>query len=133
MRRTWFWRVALAAAVAAVGIAAAQEGEEVAGLTETVLRAVPVEAGGEPLAQVVLEFALEPGTETGQREQPQLVAYVLEGTLSVSVDGGPETAYAAGSTFTVEAGSTVSLANRGDAPARALCFAVLPQSALAGQ
>ena len=126
---------AVAAALVAGGLAVAQDQEEemAEGFSDTVLQATPLELGQGAFVQALFEFRLEPGTQTGPMEQPQLVAYVLEGTLSVSVNGGPETAYGPGSSLVLEQGSLVSMANHGDAVARALCFAVLPEEARAGE
>jgi quercetin dioxygenase-like cupin family protein len=133
MTRKAFLVAGIAVALVAGGLGVAQEEEMPEGFTDTMLQAAPLELGQGAFVQALFEFRLEPGTETGQMEQPQLVAYVLEGTLTVSVNGGPETAYEPGSTLVVEAGSLVSLANRGDTVARALCFAVLPEGALEGE
>lgn len=130
MTRRAFGATALAAAVLAAGLALAQGGEE--GFTESVLTAA-LELPAGAYEQAVVEFVLAPGARTEAEEQPvQLIAYVVEAELVMTVDG-VESVHAAGSAVVVPQGAVVALANRGDATARALCFIVVPEGALAGE
>src|SRR5690606_18132419 len=130
MTRRAFGATALAAAVLAAGLALAQGGEE--GFTESVLTAA-LELPAGAYEQAVVEFVLAPGARTEAEEQPvQLIAYVVEAELVMTVDG-VESVHAAGSAVVVPRGAVVALANRGDATARALCFIVVPEGALAGE
>jgi len=131
MTRRAFGATALAAVILAAGLALAQGGE--GGFAESVLTAAALELPAGAYEQAVVEFVLAPGARTESEEQPvQLIAYVVEAELVMTVDG-VESVHAAGSAVVVPQGAVVALANRGDATARALCFIVVPEGALAGE
>src|SRR5690606_2158614 len=131
MTRRAFGATALAAVILAAGLALAQGGEE--GFAESVLTAAALELPAGAYEQAVVEVVRAPRARTAAQEQPvQHIASVLEGEPATA-EGGVAPVRAAGSSVVVPRGAVVALANRGDAAARARCFIVVPEGALAGE
>jgi quercetin dioxygenase-like cupin family protein len=69
-----------------------------------ILQRTDLSVPGREVVQGVAE--LEPGGATGRHTHPgEEVAYVLEGTLTLEVDGSPPKTYKAGEYFVVPAGT----------------------------
>jgi quercetin dioxygenase-like cupin family protein len=64
---------------------------------------------------------LEPGGRTARHQHPVPVfVYVLEGTITVQADGGPEREYAPGKAFLEDVNHWHQAFNKGTAPAKIL-------------
>jgi quercetin dioxygenase-like cupin family protein len=89
-----------------------------------------------PGREVVLGLTeLPPGGAEGRHTHPaDLVAYMLEGALTVDYEGRPTTTYKAGDVFTVEPGKIHEGKNLGTTPAKVIgCFVVEKGKALTAQ
>ena len=107
--------VSLAAWIAAVGLCAAQQ----PGFKRTELQRGDLTASGREGVQAVAEF--QAGATVGKHMHPgEELAYVLEGTLRIEIDGQPPVTKKAGEVFFVSAGRTHNATNIGSGMARVL-------------
>src|SRR5688572_13483795 len=93
----------LAGAMGAWGIHGLQAQQEKPPFTRTMLQAHDLSTPGR--AVVVARVDFQPGAEIGRHTHPgEEVGYVLEGTLTLEVEGKPPVTLKAGDVFFVEAG-----------------------------
>ena len=80
-----------------------------------------------PGREAVMAIAdIPPGVASGRHTHPgEEVAYVLEGTLTVEVEGKPATTLKAGDVFLIPAGRIHNARNDGSAPVKVLATYVV--------
>ncbi len=118
-------RTILAASIAAAALAiagsarAAPAGPEI---KRTPLQKHDLKAAGHEGIMTLAEFA--PGAREGRHSHPSadLFAYVLEGTLTLEVEGKPAATYKAGDSFFAEAGKVHEGINNSKAPVKVIVF-----------
>src|SRR5688572_3021759 len=107
--------VSLAAWILAVGLCAAQQ----PGFKRTELQRGDLTASGREGVQAVAEFPA--GAAVGKHTHPgEELAYVLEGTVRIEIDGQPPMTKKAGEVFFIPAGRTHDAMNIGSGTARVL-------------
>ena len=115
--------VVVAVALATLGIAAGQPAPQ------TGFRRIPVQQGdltvpGREVVQAVAE--IQPGAESGRHTHPgEEVAYVLEGTISIDVQGKPAMMKKAGEGFIMPAGTVHNAKNTGTTAAKVLATYII--------
>jgi quercetin dioxygenase-like cupin family protein len=117
--------VIFASAVAAgIGVAAQAPPAAQAGFKRTPVQQGDLSIPGREAVQAVAEFA--PGAESGRHSHPgEELAYVLEGTLTVEVDGKPATTKKAGEGFLIPAGTVHNAKNASSGTVKVLATYVI--------
>ena len=88
-------------------------------IKRVILQKADLSPPGHEVVQGIAE--LEPGAASGRHTHPgEEVAYVLEGTLTLEVDGSPPKTYKAGEHFIVPAGQIHNGKNASGAPTKIL-------------
>jgi quercetin dioxygenase-like cupin family protein len=120
-------KAALAAALVAAGLAgacgvetwAAQKAVTVSSFTRSLVLKQELGVPGREAVQVLKAFS--PGAAAGRHTHPgEVVGYVLEGTLTLEVQGQAALTLKAGDSFFIPAGSAHDVRNTGKAPAKVL-------------
>ena len=110
---------ALVMAVGLVGWVQAQ-----AGFQRTILQRGDLSVAGHEGVMARVEFA--PGGSAGKHTHPgEEITYVLEGTISLEVQGKPPATLKAGDVFFVEAGKVHDAKNIGTGPAKVVATYVV--------
>ena len=107
---------ATAAALVAITVAAAAQQPS---FKRTELQRADLSAPGREVVQAIAEFP--PGATVGRHTHPgEEVAYILEGTVLVEVDGKPAATMSAGQYFIVPAGTIHNATNKSGGNAKVL-------------
>jgi quercetin dioxygenase-like cupin family protein len=107
---------AIAVALVAITIAAAAQQPT---FKRTELQRADLSAPGREVVQAIAEFP--PGTAVGRHTHPgEEVAYILEGTVLVEVDGKPGATMKAGQYFIIPAGTIHNATNNSKGNAKVL-------------
>jgi quercetin dioxygenase-like cupin family protein len=115
--------VTVAVVLATLGVAAQQP------TPQTGFRRTPVQQGdltvpGREVVQAVAE--IQPGAESGRHTHPgEEVGYVLEGTISIDVQGKPAMTKKAGEGFMIPAGTVHNARNTGKTAAKVLATYII--------
>jgi quercetin dioxygenase-like cupin family protein len=111
------------ALVAAVGIAVAAAGiqglkaQPAPSVKRTVLLKQDMTIAGKEAVMALVE--LPPGAKEGRHTHPaEVYGYVLEGTITLEVEGQPAKDFKAGDVFTIAPGKIHEGSNKGSTPAR---------------
>ena len=116
--RTW-GVVAIGALAAVIGLGAQQTG-----FKRTVLQQGDLSAPGREVVQVIAE--IQPGAEAGRHTHPgEEITYVLEGALTLEIQGKPPVVKKAGEVFLIPAGTVHNARNAGTTGAKALATYVI--------
>lgn len=120
MNQRFFLAASLALAslalVRGIGSARAQQAPTV---TRTVLQKHDLRVPGEEGVMALVQ--MPPGAREGRHTHPaQAFVYVLEGVVSLEVQGKPAVDYKAGESFFIEGGEIHEGMNKGQVPARAV-------------
>ena len=112
--------IAIVAAMAAVIALGAQQ----TGFKRTVLQQGDLSAPGREVVQVVAE--IQPGAEAGKHTHPgEEIAYILEGTVTLEIQGKPGAMKKAGDVFIIPAGTVHNARNTGATLAKVLATYVI--------
>lgn len=110
---------AAAAALVAVALAAAVGFAQAQGFKRTEVQRGDLSAQGREGVQAVAEIL--PGAQSGKHTHPgEEIAYVLEGTVVLEIDGMPPKTFKAGQGFIVPNGKIHNARNTGSATAKVL-------------
>jgi quercetin dioxygenase-like cupin family protein len=110
----------LAVLTAFVSIAAAQQ----PAFKRTEVQRGDLSAAGREVVQAIAEIPV--GAASGRHTHPgEEIAYVLEGTLTVEIDGKPPTTYKTGQGFLIPAGQIHNAKGAGSGTARVLATYVI--------
>jgi quercetin dioxygenase-like cupin family protein len=83
-------------------------------------------AGVEGREGVMIQGEFPPGAEAGRHTHPGTeLGYLIEGTLTLEVEGGSPATLHAGDSWTVAAGKVHSAKNMGDSPAKTIVVYVV--------
>jgi quercetin dioxygenase-like cupin family protein len=103
------------AALVIIGVAGAQQ----TGFKRTVVQQGDLSVPGREVVQAIAEF--QPGATVGRHTHPgEEVAYVLEGSVVLEVEGKPNVTLASGQGFMIPAGTVHNATNHGSGQARVL-------------
>ena len=112
---------ATAAALVAITVAAAAQQPA---FKRTELQRADLSAPGREVVQAIAEFP--PGTAVGRHTHPgEEVAYILEGTVLLEVDGKPAATKKAGEYFIIPAGTIHNATNKGKGNAKVLATYII--------
>ena len=119
----WTNRMACAVSVALMLAAfvslRAQQPSQQTGFKRTVVQQGDLSAPGREVVQAVAE--LQPGGQSGRHTHPgEEVAYILEGTIELEMQGKPAVSKKAGDAFLVPAGTVHNAKNTGKTVAKVL-------------
>lgn len=113
----------LAAALCVVAVALVAQAQTAPAVTRTVVQRHDLKAEGEE--QVMALVNMPPGAREGRHTHPaEAVVYVLEGVITLDVEGKPRAAYKAGESFFIDRGTVHEGMNLGSAPAKAVAVFV---------
>jgi quercetin dioxygenase-like cupin family protein len=113
--------IAAAAILGSVVAIAAQQAAAPAatGFKRTMVQQADLSAAGREVVQAIAE--IQPGAESGRHTHPgEEVAYVLEGTMMLEIDGKPAVAKKAGEAFIVPPNTVHNAKNTGKAVVKVL-------------
>jgi quercetin dioxygenase-like cupin family protein len=111
----------LLAAIVGVG---AQQPAPQTGFKRTVLQQGGLSAAGHEFVQVIAE--LEPGAQAGTHTHPgEEISYVLEGTVTLEIQGKPPLAKKAGEVFVIPGGAVHNARNTSKTVAKILATYVI--------
>jgi quercetin dioxygenase-like cupin family protein len=112
-------RMTYAVAVALVMAALASLHAQQTGFKRTVVQQGALSAPGREVVQAIAE--IQPGGQSGGHTHPgEEVAYVLEGTIVLEVQGKPAVSKTAGEAFLIPAGTVHNAKNTGKTAAKVL-------------
>ena len=115
--------IGLMVAVAFIGVHAQQPAQQT-GFKRTVLQQGDLSAPGREVVQVIAE--IQPGAEAGRHTHPgEEITYVLEGALTLEIQGKPPVVKKAGEVFLIPAGTVHNARNAGTTVAKALATYVI--------
>jgi quercetin dioxygenase-like cupin family protein len=121
-RKTAFVTMALGAA--AVAGLLAQSGAPAGGFKRTLIQQADLSIKGYESVMAFGEFGV--GAATGRHTHPgEEISFLLEGTLTLEVEGKPTRTLKAGDAFLIEAGRIHEGRNTGSTPARVLATYVV--------
>ena len=110
--------VVMVGAVVVAGIVVGVSAQQ-AGFKRTVLQQGDLSVAGREAVTAVAEF--QPGATVGRHTHPgEEIAYVLDGTIALEMDGKPKVTLGAGKTFLIPAGTVHNATNTGTGQARVL-------------
>lgn len=111
-------------ALTAFVVAQAQQPAPQTGFKRTVLQQGDLSAPGREVVQVVAE--IQPGAEAGKHIHPgEEIAYILEGIVTLEIQGRPGSMKKAGDVFIIPAGTVHNARNTGAALAKVLATYVI--------
>jgi quercetin dioxygenase-like cupin family protein len=115
----WTNRMTCAVGVALMLAAFVSLRAQQTGFKRTVVQQGDLSAPGREVVQAIAE--LQPGGQSGRHTHPgEEVAYILEGTIELEVQGKPAMAKKAGDAFLVPAGTAHNAKNTGKTVAKVL-------------
>lgn len=116
-------KTVLIAALSLSTIALVAQAQTAPTVTRTLLQKHDVQAPG--LEQVMALTNIPPGAREGRHTHPaEAMVYVLEGVITLEVEGKPQAAYKAGESFFIERGKVHEGMNLGTVPAKAVAVFV---------
>ncbi len=111
--------VAVALMMASFAAQAQQPAAPQSGFKRTVVQQGDLSAPGREVVQAIAE--IQPGAESGRHTHPgEEVAYILEGTVMLEVQGKPAVPKKAGDAFIIPAGTVHNARNSGKMVAKVL-------------
>lgn len=110
--------------LAALMVTQAQQPAPQTGFKRTVLQQGDLSAPGREVVQVVAE--IQPGAQAGKHTHPgEEIAYILEGIVTLEIEGKPGAMKKAGDVFIIPAGTVHNARNTGTALAKVLATYVI--------
>jgi quercetin dioxygenase-like cupin family protein len=115
----WTNRIACAAGVGLMMAAFVSLNAQQTGFKRTVVQQGDLSAPGREVVQAVAE--IQPGGQSGKHTHPgEEVAYILEGTVVIEMDGKPAVSKTAGEGILIPAGTVHNAKNTGQTVAKVL-------------
>lgn len=111
-------------ALATFTVGHAQQPAPQTGFKRTVLQQGDLSAPGREVVQALAE--IQPGAESGKHTHPgEEIAYILEGAISLEIQGKPAVIKKAGDAFMIPVGTVHNARNTGTAVAKVLATYVI--------